>query len=144
MPVRKPSPGGGRRWGDGGAALSFLGGEVRDGFVFSMDNYIVRALREESELFALFGRIAGRSAAHYAERHSFSKAVIPEERTISDPPEFFERAAALLDRYFHVLSSRAELETGYRETLALPKCPRRDLIRRIFEDALRVSVPSPG
>lgn len=45
--------------GDGGAALSFLGGEVRDGFVFSMDNYIVRALREESELFALFGRIAG-------------------------------------------------------------------------------------
>ena len=92
----------------------------------------------------VFGQIAGSSAAHYAERHPFSKTVLPEERTLSDPPEFFERAAVLLDRYFHVLSSRAELETGYRETLALPKCPRRDLIRRIFEDALRVSVPSPG
>ena len=54
------------------------------------------------------------------------------------------RVGSLLDRYFHVLSSHAELETGYRETLALPKCPRRDLIRRIFEDALSVAVPSPA
>lgn len=92
----------------------------------------------------VFGRIAGCSAAHYAERHPFSKTVVPAERPLSDPPEFFEQAAALLDRYFHVLSSHAELETGYRETLALPKCPRRDLIRRIFEDALSVAAPSPA
>lgn len=84
----------------------------------------------------VFGRIAGHSAAHYAATHSSAGNGSAAFSPVSEPADFFPAAAELLDRRFDPLSSREELELGYREALALPECPRRELIRRIFEHAI--------
>jgi len=84
----------------------------------------------------VFGRIAGKAAAHYAAAHPFfpfRNTALPEP----EPEEFFIRTADLLDRRFDPLSTREDFEAGATETDSLPNLPRRRLIRRIFEDALK-------
>lgn len=83
----------------------------------------------------VFGRIAGKEAARYAATRSVEKSCDKFNWT-PEPPDFFPRTAELLDRYFDPLSTHAELEAGHAETLRLPKCPRGELVRRIFESAL--------
>lgn len=84
----------------------------------------------------VFGRIAGQSAARYAADHPFTAFRNTFTHT-PEPEEFFTRTAALLDRRFDPLSTKEDFEAGAAETDSLPELPRRGLIRRIFEDALK-------
>lgn len=86
----------------------------------------------------VFGRIAGNSARRYAESHPFEKTDDAFVRA-EEPPDFPNRAADLLDRYFHPLSTPDELAEGYERAHALPECPRRELIRLVFADGIRQS-----